>query len=156
MNTNLSKVILVLLYKKIIINIFILSYFKWKNIFPCTGDHCGRDCMVVRFTTTYMQSVPITTKVVSSNPTHGKVYSLQLYVMKFVSDLWQVCGFLLLFQFPPPRKLTCHNITEILFKAALNIVVLIHPMYKLDLFVVKQNSRLKYISKIKLSKLSPY
>jgi hypothetical protein len=155
MNTNLSKVILVLLYKKIIINIFILSYFKWKFFFPCTGDHCGRDCMVVRFTTTYMQSVPITTKVVSSNPTHGKVYSLQLYVMKFVSDLWQVCGFLLLFQFPPPRKLT-HDITEILFKAALNIVVLIQPMYKLDLFDVKQNSRLKYISKIKLSKLSPY
>jgi hypothetical protein len=41
-----------------------------------------------------MQSVPITTKVVSSNPVHGQVYSTQLYVLKFVNDLRQVCGFL--------------------------------------------------------------
>jgi hypothetical protein len=41
-----------------------------------------------------MQSVPITTKVVSSNHAHGEVYSIQLYVIKFVSDLWQVGGFL--------------------------------------------------------------
>ena len=34
-----------------------------------------------------MQSVPITTKVVSSNAGHGNVYSIQLYVIKFVSDL---------------------------------------------------------------------
>ena len=33
-----------------------------------------------------MQSVPITTKVVSSNPTHGEVYTIQLYVIKFVTD----------------------------------------------------------------------
>jgi hypothetical protein len=34
------------------------------------SDRRGRDHMVVRFTTTciYMQSVPITTKAVSSNP----------------------------------------------------------------------------------------
>jgi hypothetical protein len=35
-----------------------------------------------------MQSVPITTKVVSSNPTHGKVYLIKHYVIKFVSYLW--------------------------------------------------------------------
>ena len=40
-----------------------------------------------------MQSVPITTKVVSSNPAHGEVYSKQHYVIKFVSDLQQVGGF---------------------------------------------------------------
>jgi len=34
-----------------------------------------------------VQSVPITTKVMSSNPTHGEVYSIQCYVIKFVSDL---------------------------------------------------------------------
>ena len=34
--------------------------------------------------------MPITTKVVSSNPAHGKVYSLQHYMIKFVSDLRQV------------------------------------------------------------------
>ena len=31
-----------------------------------------------------MQSVPITTKVVSSNSAHGKVYLIQHYVIKFV------------------------------------------------------------------------
>ena len=41
-----------------------------------------------------MQSVPITTKAVSSNPAHGDGYSTQNYVIKFVSDLWQVSGFL--------------------------------------------------------------
>jgi len=35
-----------------------------------------------------------TTKVVSSNPTHGELYSIQHYVIKFVSNLWQVSGFL--------------------------------------------------------------
>jgi hypothetical protein len=34
------------------------------------------------------------------------VYSIQHYVKKFVSDLRQVNGFLLVFQFPPPIKLT--------------------------------------------------
>jgi len=34
-----------------------------------------------------MQSVPITTKVVSSNSVHGKVYLIQHYVIKLVSDL---------------------------------------------------------------------
>ena len=38
-----------------------------------------------------MQSVSITTNVVSSNPVHGKVhgkvYSIQHYVIKFVRDL---------------------------------------------------------------------
>jgi len=37
-----------------------------------------------------MQSVPITTNVVSSNPAHGEVYSIQHYVIKFVSDLRQI------------------------------------------------------------------
>ena len=32
-----------------------------------------------------VQSVPITTKVVSSNPVHGELYSIQHYVIKFVS-----------------------------------------------------------------------
>ena len=34
-----------------------------------------------------MQSVPITTNVVSLNPAHGEVYSIQHYVIKFVSEL---------------------------------------------------------------------
>ena len=34
-----------------------------------------------------MQSVHITTNVVSSNPAHGEVYSIQYYVINIVSDL---------------------------------------------------------------------
>ena len=30
----------------------------------------------------------VTTNVVTSNPAHGKVYSIQHYVIKFVRDLW--------------------------------------------------------------------
>ena len=33
-----------------------------------------------------VQSVPITTKAVSSKPDHGEVYLIQHYVIKFVSD----------------------------------------------------------------------
>ena len=53
-----------------------------------------------------LQSVSITTKVVSSNPFYGEMYSIQHYVIKFVSDLRQVCGFLQVLRFPPPIKLT--------------------------------------------------
>jgi hypothetical protein len=36
-----------------------------------------------------MQLVPITTEVVSANPTHGEVYSIQYYVIKFVELISQ-------------------------------------------------------------------
>jgi hypothetical protein len=38
--------------------------------------------------------VPITTNVASSNPANGEGYSLQHYVIKFVSDLQGVGGFI--------------------------------------------------------------
>jgi hypothetical protein len=41
-----------------------------------------------------VKSVPITTKIVNSNPSHGVLYSMQHYGIKFVSDLRQVGGFL--------------------------------------------------------------
>ena len=62
-----------------------------------------------------MQSVHITTKVVSSNPAHGDVYSIQHYVKKSVSDLRQIYGFLWVLRFPPPIKLIARynwNIVE--------------------------------------------
>jgi hypothetical protein len=37
---------------------------------------------------------------------NGEVYSIQHYVIKFVSDLHQIGGFLQILQFPPPIKLT--------------------------------------------------
>ena len=49
-----------------------------------------------------VQSVPITTKIVNSNPAHGEVYSIQHYAIKFVSDLQQVSGFLRVLRFPSP------------------------------------------------------
>jgi hypothetical protein len=73
-----------------------------------------------------VQSVPITTKVVSSNPTHdayGEVYSIQHYVIKFVSDLWQVCGFLPGTPVSSTYKTDHHDITEILLEVALNTVI---------------------------------
>jgi hypothetical protein len=53
-----------------------------------------------------VQSVPITTKVGSSNPIDGEVYLKQHYVLKFISDLRQVGGFLRVFRFHPLIKLT--------------------------------------------------
>ena len=60
-----------------------------------------------------MQAVPITTNVVSWNPANGEVYSIQHYVMKIVSDLRQIGGFLRVLLFPPPIKPTAtRNIVE--------------------------------------------
>jgi hypothetical protein len=46
-----------------------------------------------------VQSVPITTNIVSSSPGQCEVYSIQHYVIKFVSDLRQVGDFLRVFRF---------------------------------------------------------
>ena len=69
--------------------------------------------------------MPITTKAVNLNPTHGEVLLIMIqgYVIKFVSDLRQVSGSLLVLRFPPPIKLT-YVITEILLKVALNTIIL--------------------------------
>ena len=63
----------------------------------------GSNRVVVGFTTTYkcMQSMPITTVVVGLTP--DLCSFVQHHVIKFVSDLRQVGGFL---QFPQPIKLT--------------------------------------------------
>jgi hypothetical protein len=45
-----------------------------------SGGSPGRDRMVVELQLS-MQSVPITTKVVSLNPTHGEVYLIQDHVV---------------------------------------------------------------------------
>ena len=68
-------------------------------LFDTYRDHPGRDRMVVGFTTTYMHSVPITTNGVSSNLDQGEV-------IKFVSDLRQVVGFLRVLWFPSLIKST--------------------------------------------------
>ena len=59
----------------------------------------------------------ITTKVVSSNTAYGKVFSIQHYVIKFVSDLRQVFFFS---PVSPINKTDRNYSTEILQKMALN------------------------------------
>ena len=81
--------------------------------------------MVVGFTTTCVISAYITTKVVSSNPVHGEVYSIQHYVKKFDSDLQQVGGWFSLGTLVSSTIKTDRNdITEILLKVALNTITL--------------------------------
>ena len=89
---------------------FVSHLFLQVKAFPskellARGGHHGHDRTVVGFTTTYMQSVPITIKVVSLNPANGEVYSIH-YVIKFVSDLQQFSGFLQVLWFPPSIKQT--------------------------------------------------
>jgi hypothetical protein len=72
---------------------------EWLNSIT-SRDRRGRDRMVVGLITT------ITANVVNSNPTSGEVYSIQHCVIKFVSDLRKVGGFLQALRFSPPIKLT--------------------------------------------------
>jgi hypothetical protein len=76
---------------------------SWKIILKTYRGRRGRDRTVVGFITTYAFS---TTNVVASNPAHGEVYSIQHYVIKFVSDFQQVGGVLQVVWFPPQIKLT--------------------------------------------------
>jgi len=63
--------------------------------------------------------VHITTKVVNSNPAHSEVYSIQLYVIKFVSYLRQVDWFSRGTPVSSTNKTDRNNITEVLLKEAL-------------------------------------
>ena len=70
---------------------------------PCyygyiTSPHQGPSLLDLQLP---VQAVPLTTKVVSSNPAHGEVQLIQHYVKKFVSDLRQVFGFSRVLLFPP-------------------------------------------------------
>jgi hypothetical protein len=75
----------------------IYSLSTWESIINLGGSR-GRDRMVVGFITTY---------AISSNPApEDEVYSLQHYVIKFVSDLPQIGCLLRVLRFLPPIKLT--------------------------------------------------
>ena len=50
-------------------------------------------CFVFVFSPFYIRMMPITTNVVSSNPAHGEVYSIQHYVIKIVSSAEVFFGF---------------------------------------------------------------
>jgi hypothetical protein len=84
----------------------------------------GHDPMVVGFTTTCVISTLYLSPliVVSLNPVHGEVYSIQHYVIIFVSDFRLVSGFPRVQFFSSTNKTDCHNITEILLKVTLNTI----------------------------------
>ena len=50
-------------------------------------------------------------EVVISISAHGEVYSIQHYVIKIVSDMRQVGGFLRVLRWPAPIKLYRHDIS---------------------------------------------
>ena len=54
--------------------------------------------------------MPITSKAVNSNPAHVEVFSMEHHVIKFVSHLRQVGGFLLVLR---------QDVTEIMLKVSL-------------------------------------
>jgi hypothetical protein len=58
----------------------------------------------------------------SSNPVHGEVYSIQHYVIKFVSDSPQAEGFTPGTPGSSTNKTDRHDIAEILLKVALNTI----------------------------------
>ena len=83
------------------------------------GCH-GRDCMVVRFTTTYMQSVPITSEVLRLHPARERLCN-------------KVCQWLATGQWFSPDTPVCstnktdrHDIAEILLKVSLYPINLTH------------------------------
>ena len=87
-----------------------------------------RDRIVVGFTN--VQSVPSITKVLNSNPAHGDVYLIQHYVIKYVSDLRQVGGWLR-YSCSSSNKIDRNDITEIFLKMALSTINQTKPfMYR--------------------------
>jgi isocitrate dehydrogenase len=66
-----------------------------------------------------VQTVPITTNVVSSNSVHGEVYSIQHYVI----HLSVTCDRSVVFSgYSGFNKTDHHDMTEILLKVALNTI----------------------------------
>ena len=79
-----------------------------------TKSRRGRDRMVVGFTTTYAISAYHHWCEFESRSGRG----VQHYVIKFVSELRQVGGFLRVLRFSSTNKTDRHDITEILLKMA--------------------------------------
>jgi hypothetical protein len=99
-----------------------------------------------------VQSVPITTKVVGSNPVHGEVYSIKHHVIKLVCDLPQVGSS----QVSSTNKTDSHDITAILLNVELSTITLtitlkiqcISSLNGLSLLVLKRLVKSKRGTKI--------
>ena len=88
------------------LNYLTLQYFGLKRSWWMRRTHWiwGAFVVVIVFLDLQLpvQSVTITTKVVSSNPVHGKAYSIQQYMINFAKGRWFSPGT----PFPSPIKLT--------------------------------------------------
>ena len=131
----------IFLYRsKSTVNIKVIEFLLWYAL-PFRVRRRNR--MVVEFTITmYMQSVPITTNVVSLNPAHGQVYSIKHYVIKFVSDLIQVCGFRRVLRFLPPIKLIATRYNLNIVESG-TIILTLHFQFA---FCYKTKSKLFFFS----------
>ena len=79
--------------------------------------------MIVGFTTTYAVSDYHQSSCEFESHS-GEVYSTQHYVIKYVSDLRQFDGFLLILRYPPPIKLAATiQLTELLFLQPMKLQV---------------------------------
>ena len=74
--------------------------------------------------------VTITTKIVSSNPSHGEMYSIQHNVIKVVGDLQQVGGFFPWTPVSSTNNTDRDDIAEILLKFVFNTITLVMKRYK--------------------------
>ena len=86
------------------------------------GCH-GHVRMIVGFTTTYAINAYHHLRCEFESRS-CEVYLIQHYVIKFISDLWQVGGFLRVLRFHATKKTDRHNITEILLKVVLNTIAI--------------------------------
>ena len=59
-----------------------------------------------------------------SNAAHGEVYSIQLYMVKFIIDLWQVCGFIRVLRDSYTNKTDRNDMPEILLKEAVSAITI--------------------------------
>ena len=96
-----------------------LSYSLTPLSFFTKGCECIADGLTTTSNLCSHSLSPL--KLLSSNPAHGVVCSMQYYVIKFVSDLRQVYGFLWV---SSTNNTGCHDITEILLKVTLNAMTL--------------------------------
>ena len=71
--------------------------------------------------------MPITTKVVNLNPAHGEVHTIQLYVIKFATDLRPNDRSVVFFGYSVSsnNKTDLPDIAEIELKVALNTITLV-------------------------------
>ena len=108
--------------------LFVIVWLSWlifMYFFPIFGILCFNWCCSVHPVCDlqlHVQSVPTTTNVVSSNPVHVEVYSIQHYVIKFFSDVATGRWFSPNSPVSFTNKTDRHDITEILLKEALNAI----------------------------------